>query len=185
MAPGVAPVIVDANALVAIHKTSLAGTVHRTVRMCTTNVCNEEVKRGTDARDASRIHSEACRGYLDLLTETGNPETIWMEEYVPYVEDQGEDSILDALDAHHDRIAVVVTFDFDAVERFDAACVKNGYAIDVRYPNFLFEKLREREVISTDEYCEATYSMAQAEGWLTEELLAELASTSGVDCPQF
>lgn len=181
---GVQPVIADTNALVAVCKTGLDELVYRNVRMCTTNVCNEEIKRQRGMPDTSRVHENACERYLELMAQNRNPDSLWVEKYEPYVEDQGEDTIIDVVEAHHEQIKVVITFDFDAAERFDDLCERNGYAVDVRYPNFLFEKLREQRVISDDEYCEATYAMARAEGWTTKELLAELASTSGVDCPQ-
>lgn len=180
------PALIDADALIALCKSGVADVVFERFAMSSTNICNEEVKRGRNDSKKSRMHRTACQRYVELLRENRNPHVLPVESWKPHVSDQGEATIRTVLENHGHEVNYVITFDADAIEQFEELRADtDGLDFEIRYPNFPLEYLRRRSVLSDDEYCNGTYRMAQEEDWTTATLLAKLASMSDVDCPQF
>ena len=183
---GVNPVIVDTSSLIAFCKTSFDEVVFSTISMTTTNVCNEEVKRQKGMTDALE-HRSACERYLELLRQNKNPDIVHWGDYKHHVENQGEKSLIELLEAYPTMIDYILLFDFDAIERFQQAKVDIGADAantKISLPNYAFELLRQRGDITQDEYCKATYQMGTAEGWMKRHAL-KLDDVSSVNCPEF
>ncbi|MDL0134580.1 hypothetical protein [Halobacterium salinarum] len=180
------PILVDTSALIAICKTNYDERIYSTLQMATTNVCNDEVKRQKDQRD-DLVHKNACRRYLELLREEKNPDVIPIEEYKPYVDDQGEKTLEQVFRSFPSDIKFILLFDFDAIEKFESVKQElGGDALNTRIslPNYAFELLRTRGPMDKSEYCKATYQMGVEEDWLDEHAL-KLDEVSPVDCPKF
>lgn len=180
------PILVDTTALVAICKTDYDALLYRTLAMETTQVCNEEIKRQKGVSD-DVCHREACRRHLELLRDEQNPDVRYVEGYEPHVENQGERTIEAVFRTNPDAVKIILTFDFDAIERLEESKQElGGAALDTRIdlPNYGFELLRRDGTLTTREYCEATYQMGLEEGWMKEHAL-RFDSVSPVDCPQF
>lgn len=180
------PVLVDTTSLVAFCKTDYDEFLFRRLAMSTTNVCNEEVKRQEGVSDRYE-HRMACDRYLQLAAQENNPDTIYVEAYEPYVEDQGERSLETVFRAHPDAVEYVLLFDFDAIESFERLRHELGSAARntrTSLPNHAFELLRREDVVTTEEYCQATYQLGVAEGWLKRHA-QRFDSVSPVDCEEF
>lgn len=154
--------------------------------MGTTNVCNEEIGR-QEGMSSDPGHRRACSRHFELLRENRNPDVRYVEEYEPYVENQGERTIEAVFREYPDAVKIILLFDFDSIERFENLKRDiGGGALETRIdlPNYGFERLRRDGVMTKEEYCEATYQMGQAEGWMKRHAL-QFDAVSPVNCPQF
>lgn len=179
------PAVIDADALIGLCKSGYAKVVFERFAMSTTNVCNEEVKRGRDDPEKPDVHRRACERYVELLRENRNPHVQPVEPWKPHVSDQGEATLRTILENHGGAVRYVIVFDEAAIEAFEQLRVETGnLQFKIRYPNFPLEYLRRCGILTDDEYCDGTYRMAQKERWTTAKLLSKLTSMSDVDCPQ-
>lgn len=180
------PVLVDTSSLLAYCKTNYDMFLFQNLAMTTTNVCNEEVKRQKGVSDKYE-HRQACKRYLSLLAQEKNPDVYYVEEYKPYVNDQGEQSLEKLFRSYPSAVDFVLLFDFDAIETFEELKSEiGGDALNTKIslPNYAFEQLRKAGKMSTETYCKATYQMGVAEDWMKEHAL-RFDSVSTVNCPQF
>jgi hypothetical protein len=160
------PVLVDTTSLISFCKTSFDEFLFSNLAMTTTNICNEEVKRQKGMSDELE-HRTACERYVELLSQEKNPEIHYVEEYKPYVENQGEQSIETVFRQYPGVVDYILLFDFDAIESFEELKSElGGSAVNTKIslPNYAFELLRQGGKMVDSEYCKATYQMGVERG---------------------
>lgn len=175
----------DTSALLAFCKTNYDKQVFENLKMTTTNICEEEIRRGSGGEYETQ--EQPRNRYMELLRENNNPDSEIAGEYKPYVDDQGENSLEWLFEQNTDIVKHILLFDFDAIQSFDN--LKHDLGGDalntqISLPNFAFELLRREGVLTDDEYCKATYQMAIKEGWLIQHA-KKFAKVSPVECDRF
>jgi len=171
-------IISDTSALEAICKAQYHPDVFTNLPFSTTNVCVEEVKRNRSM--ASGTREEALGQVLDYIRSgdaTVFPTDI---EHDPYVDHQGEDSIVWTLEnADTTNVRYIFLFDGPASDELKNIVANGG--IEVSTPGRPYELVWQGGFITEDEHHEALREIATEEGWEGEQLIDPLVHTEYED----
>lgn len=169
-------VLVDTSTLEAVCKTEHYRPVFEHLPLSTTDVYFEEVKRNRSANvepSRRRALDRVLEQYRDLGTPNVVPTSV---QYEPYVEDQGEESIIDLLESVADPATeYILLFDFSASPEIRE--VVDLDSVEVNTPGRAFELLWQGSYITEATHHRALHQIADTEGWEERALVADLPKT--------
>lgn len=148
--------------------------------LSTTDICFEELKRNkSTSNDYHRV--QAIEQVLELWREFGSPEIIPTGmEYKSYIDDQGEDSIIQAIGSSSDsQVEYILLFDSSGADQIEEVVDTNQ--VEVNTPGRAFELLWQGEFITKSEHYQALRRIAEREGWRGEALVERLPHTKYED----
>lgn len=174
--PELTKVLVDTSTLEAVCKTDHSEPVFEHLPLSTTDICFEEVKRNKSS-NIERSRKQALRKVLAHYRDYDTPNIVPTSvEYKSYVENQGEDSIIDlfeSTDTHPTRY--ILLFDFSATD--DIRDVVDLSSVEVNTPGRAFELLWQGGYITEAMHHEALRQIKYEEGWEGEALVEGLPKT--------
>lgn len=173
-------VVVDTSTLEAVCKTDFPRPVFEHLPLCTTDVCYEELNRNRSTT-SDYARKQAIDRTFELRREFDTPTLVPTDvKYAPYVDDQGEDSIVRALSARsHSTVEYVLLFDFSATDRIRE--VVDLVEVEVNTPGRAFELVWQGGFIRESTHRQALRQMARREGWRGEALVEGLPATDYED----
>jgi len=171
-------IIADSSAFEAICKAQYHPDVFTNLPFSTTNVCVEEVKRNKSM--ASGTREEALAQVLDYIRSDDATVFPTGVEYDPYVDHQGEDSIVWTLE-NADTTNVRYIFLFDGPASDELKDIVSGGEIEVSTPGRPYELVWQGGFITEDEHHESLREIAREEGWEGEQLVDPLIHTEYED----
>jgi|AntDeeMetageno50_2_1112565.scaffolds.fasta_scaffold06394_1 hypothetical protein len=166
-----AKIIADSSALEAVCKSQYHSDVFTNLPFSTTNVCVEEVNRNKSM--ASGTREEALGQVLDYIRSGDTTVFPTGIEYAPYVEHQGEESIVWTLE-NADTTNVMYIFLFDGPASDELKNIVAGGKIEVSTPGRPYELVWQGGFITEDECHKAIREIATEEGWKGEQLVDPL-----------
>lgn len=173
-------IVVDTSTLEAVCKTDFPDPVFEHLPLCTTDICFKELRRN-ESTTSDYDRKEAIRQALDLRRKFDTPTLIPTGMgYKPYVEDQGEDSIIRVLNSKPNAdVRYILLFDFSATEQIEA--VIDPAKVEVNTPARAFELVWQGGFISKSMHHQALRQIAEREGWKGEALVDALPKTDYED----
>lgn len=173
-------VVRDTSTLEAICKTDFSEPVFEHLPLCTTDVCFEELRRNKSSTDDYR-RQQAVGRVFDHRSRFGTPTVVPTPmAYEPYVDDQGERSIVRALrSAESDDVRYILLFDFSAAE--DVEAVIDPGTTEVNTPGRAFELVWQGGFIPESDHHRALRQLADREGWQGKALVDALPRTEYED----
>lgn len=184
------PVVVDTDALIAVANTSLWPRITEHIRLTTTNVCIQEMKR--HVRENSEYAQEGTRerwvrdgsvAALEPFTTDSN-EAFTTVSCVPrpHGEDAGEESIRREVKQYPETYTFAILMDSegrDSINRVFDEQSGNGKAVA---PPFLLYLLLETDACTVQEFCEACGELLRGEGWTGYQAIQAAWEAIPVDC---
>lgn len=169
-------VVVDTSTLEAVCKTDFSEPVFRHLPLCTTDICYEELNRNKST-SSDYTRKKAIDQIFDHRREYGTPDLIPTDmEYDPYIDDQGEDSLIRVLDVNpNSPVKYILLFDFSASD--DIEDVIDPDEVEVNTPGRAFELVWQGDFIQESTHHEALRQIAEREGWEGEALVEDLPET--------
>lgn len=173
-------VVCDTSTLEAVCKTDFSKPVFEHLPLCTTDVCFEELRRTESSSDDYR-RRQAVEQVFDHRSQFGTPKIVPTPmEYDPYVDDQGETSIVRALrSAASNDVRYILLFDFAAADEIEA--VIDPDSTEVNTPGRAFELVWQGGFISESDHHRALRQLADREGWQGKALVDGLPRTAYED----
>jgi len=188
------PVIVDTDALIAVANTSLWFDITARLKLTTTNVCVQELKRhvrenseyapkGTRERWLHRGSQQALEPFED---EENTSFTTVPCVPRPHGEDAGEKSVKNEIEQYTERYRFAILMDKHgrrSINRvFDSAEGSTGKAVA---PTFLLYLLLDAGECTVEEFCQACGEMLRGEGWTGYQAIQAAWEAIPVDCSQY
>ncbi|WP_115862418.1 hypothetical protein [Halorussus litoreus] len=173
---GLTKILVDTSTLEAVCKTEHSTPVFEHLPLSTTDICFEEIKRNRSS-NVDRTRKEALRTVLEQYRTHDNPNIVRTSvTYEPYVEDQGEESIIDLLESRDTQATRYILL-FDVTASDEIRDVVDLDAVEVNTPGRAFELLWQGGYIAERTHYQALRQIANEEGWKGEALVEALPKT--------
>ena len=188
------PVIVDTSALIAVANTGLWSDITAHLKLTTTNVCVQELKR--HVRENSEYAPEGTReqwvhrGSKQALEPFEDEENTSFTTVPcvprPHGEDAGEKSVKTEVGQHTERYRFAISMDKHgrrSIDRvFDSADGTTGKAVA---PTFVLYLLSDGGECTVEEFRQACGDMLRGEGWTGYQAIQATWEAIPVDCSQY
>lgn len=183
------PVIVDTDALVAVANTELWDDVLDTLRLTTTNVCRQELRRHT--RENSRHAPEGTRRHrlyhgseraLQAFDSDDDAFSVVTCVPRPHGKDAGEESIRRQVEQYPSRYTYAILMDAEGRAAIDRAFGDDGVAVA---PTFLLYLLYDEGVCTEAAFCRACGDILESEGWTGYKAVRAAWDAIPVDCSPY
>lgn len=186
------PILVDTSGFVAAANTDLWEVVREQLRLTTTNVCRQELRRHVEERrehapDGSReryLHN-GSRKALEALEADDVPFSCVTCVPRPHGEDAGEESLRREVVQHTDEYEVVVVMDDAGSRSIRRALDRQQASIPVVAPTYLLYLLYDRGIVAKKDFCHACASLLKGEGWTGYRAVKVAWEEIPVDCSPF
>jgi len=182
------PLLADTSSLIAVANTDLWEEVTESLVVTTTNVCKHELRNHVDAAsyppEGSREHylEQGSQRVLDHLDNEESSFSCVTVVPRPHGADAGEQSLKQELTEHPEAYQVVSLLDSAARRSIRRHVEDQDMDIDVVGPPYLLYVLLDNDLISKQEFCEATAEMIRTEGWTGYEVVKNAWTSIPVDC---
>lgn len=182
------PLLADTSTLIAVANTDQWELLADTLKLTTTNVCKHElqnhVSSSTYPPEGSREYY-LKRGSQRVLNRLDDNRSMFSCVTIvprPHGPDAGEESLKQELSEHPTSYHVVSLLDSAARRSIRRRIADHSYDIDVVGPPYLLYVLLDNDLISRQEFCEATVKMIRTEGWTGYEVVKNAWSSIPVNC---
>lgn len=187
------PVIVDTDAMIAVANTSLWSRITQNLRLTTTNVCHQELKRHTEemspqAPEGTRekwVHTGSKRALEPFEDEENESFTVVTSVPRPHGKDAGEESVKREVTQNTEVYRFVILMDKhgrQSINRvFSDTEETAGRAIA---PPFLLYLLLDKGDCTVKEFCHACGEILEGEGWTGYQAVQAAWEAIPVDCSQ-
>lgn len=186
------PILADSSALVALATNEHWETARSSLRVTTTNVCHNELRRHERERreyapEGSREHrlhhgsERALQAFEDeeaafsVVTVVGTTSG----------EDAGERSIEAEVSRNPDPYRYVAIHDTDGRDRLRRQKERRELSYSVVPPTFLLYVLFDTDRLTRAEFCEGCAEMMTGEGWTNAASVYAMWESIPVDCSEY
>lgn len=182
------PLLVDTSGLIAVANTPSWNHITENLKLTTTNVCKQELKR--HAAKHEYAPAESREGYLRdgsecvLTALTSDASTFSCVTSVrrPHGPDAGEQSIQQEVQEHPASYRIAVLLDNAGRLSLRRTITTLEATIEVVGPPYLLYLLLTRDLLSRREFCEQTGEMIRTEGWMGYQAVKSAWEGIPVEC---
>lgn len=186
------PILADSSALVALANNEHWDAAKSSLRVTTTNVCRNELRRHERERreyapEGSRDHRlhHGSKRALRAFDEDDVAFSVVTVVGTPSGSDAGERSIEAELSNNPESYRYVALHDTDGRDRLRRQKERQDLSYTVVPPTYLLFVLFDNERLSRAEFCEACADMMRSEGWTNAASVYAMWESIPVDCSEF
>lgn len=183
------PVLADTSALVALAMSTHWDTARTSLKVSTTNVCHDELKRHERERreyapEGSREHRlhHGSRRALEAFEEDDCAFSVVTVVGTRSGEDAGERSIEKELSTNPDAYSYVVLHDTGGRDRLRRLKERQNLLFRVVPPTYLLFVCFDNDLLTRAEFCEGCADMMRGEGWTNAASVYAMWESIPVDC---
>lgn len=186
------PILADTSALVALGMSDHWSTAKSQLRVTTTNICINELRRHVResheyAPEGSREHRlhHGSKRTLDAFDDDQPAFSVVTVVPAPSGEDAGDESLVEELSQNPSAYRYVVLNDVTYRDRLRDHRERNDLSYRVLPPTYLLYVLYDTDHLSQAEFCRGCADMMASEGWTNVGAVHEMWREIPVDCSSY